>query len=60
MATFTFDRPIVIKDEESRKKLERVLNSDKPAKKLAKPVFSDAQRKKSEQLLAQYYFRSDH
>lgn len=58
MATFTFDRPIVIRDEESRKRLEEVLNSDKPARKLSKPIFSDAERKKSEQLLAQYYSRS--
>ena len=60
MATFTFDRPIVIRDTESRKKLEEVLNSDKPARKLTKPVFSDEERKKSEDLLAQYYFHSVH
>jgi len=60
MATFTFERPIIIKDTESMKKLEKVLNSDKPAKKLTKPIFSDAGRKKSEQLLAQYYFHSDY
>ncbi len=58
MATFTFDRPIVIEDEESKRKLEKVLNSDKPAKKLTMPIFSDSERKKSEELLARHYFHS--
>lgn len=60
MATFTFDRPIVIRDEESKKKLEDFLNSDEPVKPISVPVFSDTERKRSEQLLAQYYFRSGH
>ncbi len=60
MATFTFDRPIVIKDEESRKRLEDFINSDEPVKPISVPVFSDAERKKSEDLLAQYYFHSGH
>lgn len=58
MATFTFDRPIVIRDEESKKRLEEFLNSDEPAKPISVPVFSDEERKKSEQLLAKYYFHS--
>lgn len=55
MPTFTFDRPIVIRDKESIQKLEEFLNSDKTARKLSKPVFSETERKKSEQLLTQYY-----
>lgn len=60
MATFTFDRPIVIRDEESKKKLAAVLSSDKPIRPLSVPVFSDEERKKSEELLAQYYYHSSH
>ena len=58
MATFTFTRTIVIRDEESKRKLTVVLEPNKPVKKISVPVFSDEQRKKNEQLLAQYYFCS--
>lgn len=60
MATFTFDRPIIIRDKESKRKLEDVLYSDKPGRKLPSRAFSEAERKKGEELLARHYFRSDH
>jgi len=58
MPTFTFDRPIVIRDEESKERLEEFLNSSEPAKAISVPVFFDAERKKSEQLLAMHCFHA--
>lgn len=55
MPTNTFDKRIVIADEESVKKLEQILLSDAPTRKLSKPIYSDGERKRSEKLLAQHF-----
>ncbi|MEF9895527.1 MAG: hypothetical protein RR843_07100 [Clostridia bacterium] len=57
MATSTFERKIVISDTASQKRLMRVLNSNAPAKPLAKPPFSAAERNRSERRLTQYFSR---
>jgi len=58
MATNTFERKIVINDSVSKEKLAKVLESAEPARKLTKPLYSGAERERSEKLLAQYLFRS--
>lgn len=58
MATSTFDRPIVIRGRKAKRKLMVVLNSDKPVKPIAVPIYGDSERKRSEELLARYYFHS--
>jgi len=58
MATNTFERKIVIKDADSRERLQKVLESTEPARKGSKPPFSGAERERSEKLLAQCLFRS--
>jgi len=52
MATNSFERKIVIRDKESQQALQNFLESSAPARKLDKPVFSDADRERSEELLA--------
>ena len=58
MATNTFERKIVINDSVSKEKLAKVLESAEPARKLTKPLYSGAERERSEKLLAQCLFRS--
>ena len=60
MATNTFERKIAINDNASKEKLTRVLESTEPARKLTKPLYSGAERERSEKLLAQCLFRSKH
>lgn len=57
MATFTFERPFVIKDKVSVQKLTEILNENEPVVPLQKPVFSGEERERSERLLEQYYYR---
>lgn len=58
MATSTFERKIVISDAESKEKLTKVLESEAPARKLSKPLYSGAERERSEELLARCLSRS--
>lgn len=60
VATSTFERKIVIEDAASREKLRQVFESEEPAHKLTKPLFSTEERKQSERLLAQCLIRSMH
>lgn len=55
MATSTFDRKIEIKDEESMKKLMKIMEADAP--KNPRPIrpFSAEERDRGEQLLKQYF-----
>lgn len=58
MATNTFERKIVIDDNASKEKLTQVLISTEPARKLIKPIYSGAERERSERLLTNYLFHS--
>jgi len=60
MATFSFDRPFVVSKKESVKRLESIINSDKPAHPISVPAYSDSEKRKSEELLERYYFHSAH
>ena len=53
MAESTFSRRLEIRDESSKEKLKQFLESDKPARRLSKPVYSVEERKRSKQLLEQ-------
>ena len=59
MAESTFSRRIEIRDEYSKEKLKQILESDEPARKLPKPVYSIEERKRSKQLLEQYFNRKN-
>lgn len=58
MATNTFERKIVIRDANSKAKLIKILESDAPARRLSKPLYSGAERERSEKLLARCLSRS--
>lgn len=58
MATSSFERKIVISDAASKEKLTQFLESDAPARKLTKPLYSGVERERSEKLLAQCLSRS--
>lgn len=51
MAESTFSRRLEIRNETSLEKLRQVLESDAPARKLTKPVYSEEEREKSRLLL---------
>jgi len=53
MAESTFSRRIEIREESSKEKLKQFLESDEPARRLSKPVYSIEERKRSKQLLEQ-------
>ena len=53
MATASFDRTFVVEDEKSRMRLEKILSSDKPAKPITRPPFTEEERDRSESLLKQ-------
>ena len=53
MAESTFSRRIEVKDESSMNHLKQFLESEEPARKLAKPVYSQEEREKCTQLLRQ-------
>lgn len=57
MAESTFSRRLEIRDESSKEKLKQFLESDEPARRLSKPVYSVEERKKSKQLLEQCFNR---
>lgn len=59
MATNTFERKIELRDYTSVKKLFNVITSN-DTKPFAVQSFSDAQRKRSEELLNQSLLRSRH
>lgn len=52
MATSSFDRKLEVLDAESREKLMRFLESDKPVKPITRPLFSATERDRGEKLLA--------
>lgn len=58
MATSTFERKIEITDPESIKKLTNVMAMDVPKKPLSEHPYTDADRKKSEDLLKRCLLRS--
>ncbi|MCD8020965.1 MAG: hypothetical protein LUF92_15740 [Clostridiales bacterium] len=58
MATSSFDRPFVINDEESLKKLIEVMSADPPKDPLSEHPFSDTDRERGEALLNQFLSRS--
>ncbi|MBR6570767.1 MAG: hypothetical protein IKK75_09990 [Clostridia bacterium] len=57
MAESTFSRRLEIRDESSKEKLKQFLESDEPARRLSKPVYSVEERKRSKQLLEQCFNR---
>ena len=59
MATSTFDREITIGDPASVRKFCRILHSDPPKEPISKHPYSEAERKKSEDLFRKYLSRSD-
>lgn len=58
MATNTFERKIELRDDESIRNLINVVTTDDDRKKLNVQPFSDAERKRSEELLNQSLLRS--
>ena len=51
MATSTFEKKIIIRDSDAKKKLTVILESKPTANKLSKPLYTYEERKRSEQLL---------
>ena len=58
MATNTFDRKIVIKDEESLKRLAKIMSDKSKTKPISKSPDFDRERKRGEFLLKQCPLRS--
>lgn len=58
MATSTFERKIVIKDPESIKKLIQIMAEDVPKKSLYRHLYTEEDRKRSDELLKQCLSRS--
>ena len=58
MATSTFDRKIVINDDESADNLIKILTADEPKKPSSRHPFSYEDRKRSEELLRHYVSHS--
>lgn len=52
MASFTFDRPLVLSEEEAEKFLEI---TSKPAKPDNIKLYSDEQRKESEEIIKKWF-----
>jgi hypothetical protein len=58
MATSTFDRKIVINDDESADNLIKILTADEPKKPSSRHPFSYEDRKRSGELLRHYLSHS--
>ena len=53
MAENTFSRRIEIRESSSKERLKHFLESDDPARKLSKPIYSFEEREKSKLMLEQ-------
>lgn len=60
MATSTFDRKIELRDKKSVDRLIRILSDSKKPRPLSARPYTDADRKKGEELLDKYLSRSGH
>ena len=57
MATATFDKVFIATKPEDQERIIKVLTSDKPARKVKTPLYTQKERERSEAILKKYFSR---